>query len=88
MTGTIRVLYVDDEPFLLDIGKLFLERDGTFTVDTFTSVSEALTRLKMERYDAILSDYKMPEMDGITFFKQIRASGKQNPVHHLHWQRA
>ncbi|MDP3395580.1 MAG: hybrid sensor histidine kinase/response regulator [Methanoregula sp.] len=79
MTGTIRVLYVDDEPSLLDIGKLFLEMDGTFAVDTFTSVSEALTQLKMERYDAILSDYQMPEMDGITFLKQIRASQNRTP---------
>ena len=49
MTGTIRVLYVDDEPSLLDIGKTFLEWDGTLAVDTLTSVSEALTRLKIER---------------------------------------
>ena len=79
MTGTIRILYVDDETSLLDIGKLFLEMDGTFAVDTFTSVSEALTQLKMERYDAILSDYQMPEMDGITFLKQIRASENKTP---------
>ncbi len=79
MTGTIRVLYVDDEPSLLDVGKLFLEMDGTFVVDTLTSASEALTRLKMERYDAILSDYQMPEMDGITFLKQIRTLENKTP---------
>jgi len=79
MTGTIRVLYVDDEPSLLDIGKLFLEQDGTFTVDTLISASEGLIRLKMERYDAILSDYQMPEMDGITFLKQLRASKNTTP---------
>jgi signal transduction histidine kinase len=79
MTGTIRVLYVDDEPSLLDIGKMFLEMDGIFAVDTLASVSEALTRLKTERYDAILSDYQMPEMDGITFLKQIRASENKTP---------
>ena len=79
MTGTIRVLYVDDEPSMLDIGKLFLEMDGIFAVDTLTSVSEALTQMKTERYDAILSDYQMPEMDGITFLKQIRSSENKTP---------
>ena len=79
MAEKIRVLYVDDEPSMLDIGKLFLEMDGIFAVDTLTSVSEALTRLKTERYDAILSDYQMPEMDGITFLKQIRASENKIP---------
>jgi signal transduction histidine kinase len=79
MAAAIRILYVDDEPSLLDIGKLFLEQDGTFTVDTLISASEALIRLKMERYDAILSDYQMPEMDGITFLKQLRASKNTTP---------
>ena len=79
MAETIRVLYVDDEPSLLEIGKLFLEREGTFIVDTLTSVSEALTWLNTKRYDAILSDYQMPEMDGITFLKQIRTSGNATP---------
>ena len=79
MPDAIRVLYVDDEPALLEIGKLFLEREGTFVVDTLISVSDALMRLNTERYDAILSDYLMPEMDGITFLKQLRASGNKTP---------
>ena len=79
MPDAIRVLYVDDEPALLEIGKLFLEREGTFVIDTLISVSDALMRLNTERYDAILSDYQMPEMDGITFLKQLRASGNKTP---------
>jgi len=79
MTEKIRVLYVDDELDLLKIGKIYLERDGTFTVDTLTSASEALTRLKTEWYDTIISDYQMPEMDGITLLKLLKASGNTTP---------
>ena len=78
MTDAIRVLYVDDEPSLLEIGKLFLEREG-FEVDTSESASDALMRLDTERYDAILSDYQMPGMDGILFLTRIRTSGNKTP---------
>ncbi len=80
MADSIRVLYVDDEPGLLGIGKVFLERyDKAFTVDTLTSASEALTQLNRECYDVIISDYQMPEMDGITFLKRLKASGNTTP---------
>ena len=36
MAAAIRVLFVDDEPGMLDIGKLFLERSGDFAVTTAT----------------------------------------------------
>ena len=69
----ISVMYVDDEPALLEIGKLFLERSGQFRVDTVISAPEALQKIKTVSYDAIVSDYQMPEMDGIAFLKEIRA---------------
>ena len=57
----ISILYVDDEPALLEIGKLFLENSGITTVDTVTSAPKALLALAKKRYDAIISDYQMPE---------------------------
>jgi CheY-like chemotaxis protein len=79
MAGVLRVLYIDDEPGLLSIGKLFLEREGEFAVDTLTSAREALEHLSTGRYDAIVSDYQMPGMDGISFLRQIKASGNTTP---------
>ena len=79
MNGKIRVLYVDDEPGLLEIGKLFLEAGGEFEVDTLTSAKAALEQLKTGRYDAIVSDYLMPEMDGLEFLKQVRLHHDQVP---------
>ncbi|MDP3396038.1 MAG: PAS domain S-box protein [Methanoregula sp.] len=79
MADKLRILYVDDEPGLLDIGKLFLERGETFAVDTLTSAVVALAQLKTVRYDAIIADYQMPEMDGISFLKQLKESGNKTP---------
>ena len=73
------ILYVDDDPALLEIGKLFLEEGGTFAVDTSPSAVDALDRLKSVQYDAIVSDYQMPTMDGITFLKTLRAAGNATP---------
>ena len=69
----ISLLYVDDEPELLELGKLFLEKSSQFRVDTVTSAREALRILKSTSYDAIVSDYQMPDMDGIALLKEIRA---------------
>jgi PAS domain S-box-containing protein len=73
------ILYVDDEPGLLEIGKLFLEQDGQFRVETLTSASEALQILNRGQYDAIISDYQMPVMNGIEFLKRVRSSGNTVP---------
>ena len=75
----ITVLYVDDEPALLDICKLYLERTNEFTVITALSVFEALEVLKSTRIQAIVSDYQMPGIDGIEFLTQFRASDNDTP---------
>ncbi len=68
----ISVLYVDDEQDLLTIGRIYLERQGGFTVDTVSSAHEALSSGKIRSVDAIVSDYQMPGMDGIAFLKAVR----------------
>jgi PAS domain S-box-containing protein len=72
MEGGIKVLYVDDEPGLLEIARLFLEKTGNFQVSTATSAQEALESSQIQSYDAIISDYQMPGMDGIAFLKEVR----------------
>ena len=73
------VLYVDDEPMLLDLAKLFLEKTGDFRIDTLTSAKAALDTLKRTQYDCIISDYQMPEMDGIVFLKTVRSQANDIP---------
>jgi PAS domain S-box-containing protein len=75
----ITLLYVDDEPALLEIGRLFLQRDTDIIVDTAESADAALESMKTKSYDAIVSDYQMPGMNGIEFLKAIRSAGDPIP---------
>jgi PAS domain S-box-containing protein len=68
-----RILYVDDDPELLEITKLYLERSQEFTIDTSTSAAAVLDAENFLKYDAIIADYQMPGMDGIAFLKEVRS---------------
>jgi PAS domain S-box-containing protein len=75
----ISVLYVDDEPDLLHLGKIFLEETGDFRVDTVRLPEEVLSRLDKDSYDAIVCDYQMPGMTGIALLKEVRAISPDIP---------
>ncbi|MEN6611708.1 MAG: PAS domain S-box protein [Methanoregulaceae archaeon] len=75
----INVLYVDDEPALLSLGRTFLERSGSISVDTAVSVDQAVEMLERTPYDAIISDFQMPKMDGIQFLRYVRSERGQLP---------
>lgn len=78
-SDTISILYVDDEPALLELSKQYLERFGNFNVTIAPSAAEAIRILAEEPFDAIISDYEMPQMNGIEFLKKIRADGNTIP---------
>jgi len=68
----ICLLYVDDEPPLLLLTKKFLEKTGQFSVDTTGSAPAALGMMEGTPYDAIVSDYEMPGMNGIELLREVR----------------
>jgi DNA-binding response OmpR family regulator len=76
----VKVLYIDDEPALLDVGKIFLEKMGGVSVDTSNSAYEGLKKIASNRYDAVVTDYEMPGMDGIELLKQLRSQGNDIPL--------
>jgi len=69
-----RLLHVDDDPSILSLTEAFLDRelDCAVTTVTETSVEAALDRLAADEVDCIVSDYDMPEMDGLAFFEALR----------------
>jgi PAS domain S-box-containing protein len=74
----ISILLVDDEPDLLDIARISLEEQRGFRIECATSAKAALRRIPETPFDVIVSDYQMPEMNGIEFLKKLR--GKKNYI--------
>jgi len=68
----IRVLMVDDDSVMLDLTTIFLEKSGDIEVNAVQSAKAAMEKLQTTYYDVIISDYIMPEMDGLTFLKTLR----------------
>ncbi|HEY3419528.1 MAG TPA: response regulator [Methanomassiliicoccales archaeon] len=68
----MRILCTDDDPMLLDVTQEFLSTNG-FEVDVAYSAAEALQKMEKTHYDALVSDYQMPDLDGIQLLKHLRA---------------
>jgi PAS domain S-box-containing protein len=70
---TVRVLLVDDEKELLNATKLYLENTmKDVQITTCSSASNALDCLNKEPFDVIVSDFQMPNMDGLELLEKIR----------------
>lgn len=69
----MKILLVDDERGLLEQAKIFLERmDQEFDVNIVSSAEDALDMMEDRDFDIIVSDYQMPDMDGLEFLKVVR----------------
>lgn len=79
MDTAIRVLCVDDETSFLELAKLMLERTGLIELETAQSADAALRMVSESEYDVIVSDFAMPEMDGIEFLKELRSQENSTP---------
>jgi PAS domain S-box-containing protein len=80
-SAQIRILHVEDEVGDLELTRLFLKRMGgdDFKISIALSAEEALDKLSRERFDIIISDYKMPRMNGIEFLEALRRTGNDTP---------
>jgi DNA-binding NtrC family response regulator len=77
----LRVLIVDDDPALLQaLPQAVQLRMGGVTVETADSGAAALDRIESEDYDAIVTDIKMPGMDGLALLDEIRTRRPDTPT--------
>jgi DNA-binding NtrC family response regulator len=72
--STPTILLVDDEEMVLNSIKTFFSMESDYKLITYTSPNEALADLDRnhQRVDLVVSDYLMPEMDGITFLAKVK----------------
>lgn len=79
--GTERILFVDDEQFLIDIGKEFLEKLG-YTVDVWPNPNEALDsfRKNPDKYDMVITDMTMPTMTGLKLASEVKKVSPLIPI--------
>lgn len=72
MQEPIKILCVDDEQNVLNsLKRLFLDED--YTILTATSGQDGLEILKQEHVHIVMSDYRMPGMNGVEFLKEVCA---------------
>ena len=69
--ATRRVLLVEDNPVNQEVAGAMLQSLG-IAVDTASNGAEGLARLRAERYDAVLMDCQMPELDGYETTRRLR----------------
>jgi two-component system chemotaxis response regulator CheY len=69
----LKILAVDDSPTMRRIIVNTLKRAGFNEVAEASDGKDALAKLKTEKFDFVITDWNMPEMDGLTFVTSIRS---------------
>jgi len=72
----IKILVVDDFPTMRRIVRNLLKELGFTNVDEAEDGAIGLEKLKGGRYGFVVSDWNMPNMDGLTLLRKIRSSDK------------
>lgn len=75
-----KLLFVDDEAPLCQLIKLNLERTGAYEVTTATSGQEGLEQARANDFDLVITDLRMPGMDGEVFLNALHALRPDTPV--------
>ncbi|MGD0056913.1 MAG: HAMP domain-containing sensor histidine kinase [Methanomassiliicoccales archaeon] len=74
-----RVLIVDSQSELIDLSKTLLKRRGELEFDAVASAKEAFGKLAESEYDAIVSGYRLLDINGIEFLRSLRGQGNEIP---------
>jgi len=71
--SSLKILAVDDSPTMRRIIVNTLKRAGYENVTEASDGKDALAKMKVEQFNFVITDWNMPEMDGLTFVSQIRS---------------
>jgi len=77
---SIRLLHVDDDESVLDVTEAFLTKElPDLEIVSVTDTDAALELLSDEPFDCVISDYEMPDMDGLTLLQEVRGRRPELP---------
>ena len=69
----MKILLIDDDEWIRDSLTIFLDSEGCH-LTSFETAEEALQAVEKDNYDVVISDYKLPGMNGLEFFRFIERS--------------
>ena len=68
-----KVLLIDDDEWIRDSLGMFFKSEEMH-IDALETAEEGITALSRQRYDIIITDYRLPGMDGLKFLKRVQES--------------
>jgi DNA-binding NtrC family response regulator len=74
-----RICVLDDKEIIRDSLSATLQRED-HEVEAFEDPMTAIAEIRRNRFDLVLSDLKMPRMDGLTLIREVRGAGCDTPV--------
>ncbi len=75
-----KILIIDDEVDMLMLLRMIIEDNTNYEVETTNSPTEGIKLLKEEDFDLVITDLKMPGMDGMELFDEFREIKPEIPV--------
>ena len=80
MNESMRILHVEDDPAFRDLfAEMLSRRDGRFDIVSVADATAGRERVESERVDCVVSDYEMPDEDGIEFLEDVRDANPDLP---------
>ena len=75
-----RILVIDDEPDMLMLLRMIIEENTAWEVETTNNPSEGLKMVMQNDYSLVIADLKMPGMDGMEVFEELKEMAPDIPV--------
>lgn len=72
-----KILLIDDDEWIRDAMSLFFEDEGCDLI-AFETAEEGIDAISTQRFDIMIVDYRLPGMDGLTFFERLNRTNQKS----------
>ena len=74
------IAIIDDETEILNVLSRYLSRNTNFSVSTYSNPVSALSSMENKKYDLVLLDIMMPQMNGLEVLEKLKSRNKEQKV--------